>query len=195
MLAQSVSAGLQELCIHAMYTEEIKADPISSTHSAQGGGTQLLVSTGESAGLKAMAAAALEKHKSEVIATLTWQHSQFRKLAKTAGHRRCRRQRVKWRLKVKKLRRRLMKQELHTRQLNVRQAQYAQRIQRLEHCSRIMGSEGHHKLMQLAEDVKEINVRHMELSSQVRANTRAQNLLTRLAGVIDELRTQLQVQL
>ena len=84
MLAQSVSAGLQQLCIHATYTEEIKADLISNVHSAQEGGTQLLVSTGESAGLKAMAAAALQKHKSEVSATLTWQHSQFRKLAKTA---------------------------------------------------------------------------------------------------------------
>ena len=88
-----------------------------------------------------------------------------------------------------------MKQELHTRQLKAQQAQYAQRIQRLEHCSRIMRSGGHHKLMQLAEDIKEGKVRQMELSSQVRANTRAQDLLTQLAGVINELRTQLQVHL
>lgn len=51
------------------------------------------------------------------------------------------------------------------------------------------------KLLQLATDVKEGQVQQLQLSSEVRANTKAQDLLIRLAGVVDALRTQLHVQL
>ena len=85
-----------------------------------------------------------------------------------------------------------MKQGL---QLSRHKAQHAQRVTRLEDYSRTVGLDCYHKLVQLATDVKEGHEEHVELSSQVRANTRAQDLLVRLAGVVDELRTQLQVQL
>lgn len=152
-----------------------------------------LLFTGDFAQFKDLAAAALHKHQSDVSVTLNRQHTHLSKLAKSAGHRRYRKQGLKQAVKLKRLRQRILKQEQRIRQLKAQQAQHAQHIQGLTHCLGTNGVACCHMLMQLAVDVKEGNVRQMELSSQVRANTRAQNLLTRLAGVIDELRVQLQV--
>ena len=152
-----------------------------------------LLFTGDLAEFKDLAAAALQKYQSEVSVTLNRQHTHLSKLAQSAGHRTHRKLELKQAVKLQRLRQRILKQERRTRQLKAQQAQHAQHIQGLTHCFGTVGMESCHKLMQLAEDVKKGNVRYMELSSRVRANTRAQKLLTRLAGVIDELRVQLQV--
>ena len=177
-----------------MFVIDVQADriPICACLSSMNRTETNLLFTGDLAEFKDLAAAALRKHQSEVNTTLNRQHTHLSKLAKSAdGHRRHTKQELKQAVKL--LRQRILKQERRTRQLKAQQAQHAQHIQGLTHCLGTVGVESCHKLMQLAEDVKKGNVQYKELSSQVRANTRAQNLLTRLAGVIDELRVQLQV--
>ena len=49
-------------------------------------------------------------------------------------------------------------------------------------------------MLQLAVGIWECNGQHVDLTSQVRANTRAQDVLIRLAGVVEGLKKQLQVQ-
>lgn len=155
----------------------------------------LCLLSGQNAQLKAGCNTALQMRKSEVIALLARQ-TYLQRRAKSARHKKCRQLDRKHKVTVKKLRGRLVKQEVQITKLKTwqtQQAQHAQRTARLQHQMRTGGLDCYHKLTQLAEDVIEGNVQHLELRSHVRANSQAQDLLVRLAGVVDELRTQLQV--
>ena len=94
---------------------------------------------------------------------------------------------------MKKLKQRLAKQALQARRQKAQQAQHAQRLARVEGCMCTVGMDCYKQLTQLTTDFKHAQAQHLELSSQVSANTRAQYLLARLAAVVEELRTQLQV--
>ena len=150
--------------------------------------------TGKQAQINILAKAAVSSHRSEIHQTGQLLDL-YRKLAKSATHRHKahRRQSKKHVTSVTKLKQRLVKPALQVSRQKAQQAQHARDIVRVLDCMRTVGMDCYNKLRQLVTDFKQAQVQHVELSSQVRANTRAQDLLVRLAGVVEELRTQLQV--
>ena len=157
----------------------------------------MLFLTGDHAQFETLAKAALQKHKSETCVALDQSNTHLKMFAKSVRHWQTRfmRHGNNNRRTLKKLKRCLVKQGRRVRSLKAKQAQQAQCIAKLECCVCTAALEMDQNLVQLATDVKEGQVQHSQLSSEVRANTKAQDLLIRLAGVVDALRTQLQVQL
>ena len=137
----------------------------------------MLLLTGAHAPNTAVTEAAISQRSSQAHLVLNQLLDNLRTLARSSAHgQKAHRHRGRRRdAGIKKLKQRLVKQALQIRRQKAQQAQHAQRVTRLEEGMQTAGLQCYHKVEQLAKDVTEGHLQQRELSSQVRANTRAQD--------------------
>lgn len=169
----------------------------SLTWNTQQHKQQLQCGAGELAELKYATQAALQAQNKQTQKTLSQYAAYLQNHSKSSqtSHRSKRslntkRQLVQQKRRVSRLQHALARQGCHIRKHN---AQHVQRFDRVEQSTAYVGLEVSNRLTRLAREISEGREQHMELRSQVRNNSRAQELLHNLSAVINELRAQLQV--